>query len=80
MDQEVGSAIIAVVQLVFTIALLPTVFNRRAQIPRTTSGLTAAGLWVIAFVYAGLELNAALWAAALAALAWTFIFIYRPVR
>lgn len=80
MTPATGSAIIGVVQLVFTLALLPTLFNARAQVPRATSAITAAGLWLIAWVYLALAMHSAAGAAAAAAAVWTFVFVFRPVR
>jgi uncharacterized membrane protein len=75
-----GSAVIGLVQVVFTLALLPTVFDSRAQVPRPTSSITAGGLWIITSVYLALGLHSAAVAAAAAAAAWTFVFIFRPMR
>lgn len=80
MTPATGSIIIGVVQLVFTLALLPTVFSAQAQVPRATSLITATGLWLIAWVYLALAMLSAAGAATAAAAAWTFVFLFRPVR
>lgn len=74
------SDVIAGVQLVFAVALWPTLANRQAQVPRRTSVTTAAGLWVIAAVYVSLALWSAVAMAAVSASAWTFVAIARPLR
>lgn len=76
-EAATGSAIIAAVQCVFGIALLPTVMDSAARVPRSSSGITAAGLWAIAAVYALMGLWAAALAAGSTAGMWTLIFVYR---
>jgi len=80
LDPSTGSIIIAAVQIVFGLALLPTVCDRRAQVPRPSSAITALGLWVIAAVYLLMGLTSASMSATLAAALWSFVFFFRPVR
>lgn len=80
MTPDTASNIIAAVQIVFAVALLPTVLDRCAQVPRASSGITAAGLWLIGGVYVELGLISAAACAGVAAAMWTFILLCRPVR
>ena len=73
------SDVLALVQLAFVLALVPTLLNRRARVPRASSLVTAAGLFAVATVYATLELWTAVAMAALSATAWTFIAVRRAV-
>lgn len=74
------SRTIAVVQLIFALALIPTVLDSDAQVPRISSGITALGLWLIAFVYTRMpKMREATWMCTFCALCWTFVFIWRPV-
>lgn len=72
--------VIAVTQLIFTVALFPTLIDSKSMVARVTSAITAAGLWLIAIQYWRLDLYLAMSASAAAALIWTLIFIFRPVR
>lgn len=73
------SNVLAVVQLAFVMALLPTLANRRARVPRSSSVVTAAGLWIVAAVYVSLGLWTAVAMACLSAAAWTFIALQRAL-
>lgn len=73
------SDVLALVQLAFALALVPTLLNRRARVPRASSLVTAAGLFAVATVYATLELWTAVAMATLSASAWTFIAVRRAV-
>lgn len=77
---DAASAIIGAIQFSFALSVLPTIANRRAQVPRWTSGLTGGGLWVIAVIYADLGMGFAAASTAFCALAWTAVFVARPVR
>lgn len=73
------SDVLALVQLAFALALVPTLLNRRARVPRTSSLVTAAGLYAVATVYVTLELWSAVAMATVSAAAWTFIAVRRAL-
>ncbi len=71
---------IAFIQLVFTISLWPTLADKAAQIPRTTSVVTASGMWALCGIFASLELWTAVAMSLICAFAWSFIAVYRPIK
>jgi hypothetical protein len=60
--------------------LIPTVMNRDAQVPRTTSIPTGACIFVIGMVYASLGLWYAVVTAVIQSFLWAFIAVRRPVE
>jgi hypothetical protein len=69
-----------VVGLFFVLSLLPTVFNRRAKVPRRTSIPTAVGLLIIAVTDYTIRLYYSAAGSVLSALTWSFIAAWRPVK
>lgn len=57
--------------------LIPTVRNKTAQIPLTTSASTAAALWVYSYTFYTLELFLSAAATLVSAALWTFIAVKR---
>jgi hypothetical protein len=80
LSQETGSTIIGAVQLLFALVLLPSLFNSRTQVPRTSSSLTALGLFIIGVVYTMLGLRDAAVCGFIGAFVWLLLFFIRPVR
>jgi hypothetical protein len=74
------STVIAVVQLVFGLVLLPTLRNKNASVPRQTSVPMALGLFVIAAMYVRLGLWLAVGMASVCGVMWIFVVLFRPVR
>lgn len=71
------SDIIAAVSLTFGLVLLPTLLNHRAFVPRWSSALTAAGLFVIGLCFFDLSLWWAAVSEMFSALVWLTIFVWR---
>ena len=64
----------------YTLVLLPTCLNRKSEVPRSSSVMTASTLAVSGVVYATLGMW---WAASTCwadAAAWGFLFLFRPIR
>lgn len=71
---------IAIIQLVFTASMWPTIRDRRAQVPRWTSVITSCGMWFLVGIFSSLELWTAVGMSSLSATAWSFIAIWRPMK
>jgi hypothetical protein len=75
------SDIIGACQFLFAAMTLPTILSRKAAVPRLTSGVTAAGLWLIAAAFFTMGPLWVSFAGSMAcAAAWTVIFWVRPTR
>lgn len=70
---------ISVIQVGFSIMLLPTLLDAGSQVPRVSSGLTALGLAALAVIFASRGDRWASRGSLLAAGVWGFIFALRPV-
>jgi hypothetical protein len=70
---------IALIQGIFGLVLLPAVFDPSTQFNRFSSGITMAGLWVIAAVYTTMpmRMGRAIAMCVFCACCWTFIFLFR---
>jgi hypothetical protein len=77
MVEAMWDALITAGNLVIVPALLPTLLNRRAYVPRVTSGMTVLGivLAIAGLFGAGLLLSPLVLAAV--ACLWLFIFVFR---
>ena len=73
-------ATFAVGSACFTLALIPLLRNQRAMVPLKTSMMTAFWIGVFAFAHATIGFYWAAFTESLAALAWTFVAIYRRPR
>jgi hypothetical protein len=69
--------ILAVGSFIFSVALLPTIFNKKAAIPGWSSFLTAAVLSVFVGVYWSLGLWMTVFSGTTTAICWWFIFAFR---
>ncbi len=63
----------------FIPALVPTVFDRRAYIPRQTSGLAVIGIIIVIIALTGQGLVFSPLIITVAGLMWAFIFLFRAV-
>lgn len=72
--------VLSVTAVVFFVALLPSVLQRRTRVSRLTSVPTAAAVWVQAGVFATLGLVFTAVATFAIALAWTHIAIFRAME
>jgi len=64
---------------ILILPLIPTVLDKNAQIPRTTSIPTGACILTIGLVYATLGLWYATATAVTQSFLWAYIALYRPV-
>jgi hypothetical protein len=74
------SAVIAVVQFVFAVVLIPTLLSKKAYIHRFSSGLTAVGLFVIAVCFFLIRLDLAAIAEGITTIMWVALFVWRGKR
>lgn len=66
--------------LFFTLALLPTLFNKQAQVPRWTSVTKVVFLTTFVVAYASLGFVFSAWTTIVLVLTWTAVALWRPVR
>ncbi|QQG39585.1 MAG: hypothetical protein HYS81_04370 [Candidatus Aenigmatarchaeota archaeon] len=67
-------------QLIFMISLLPTVMDRKSQVPRQTSVTTTAIMLGFAVTYVSLNLYFAAALSCLLAIMWGVVAWKRPVK
>lgn len=72
--------LISVVQVLFVVALIPTLRDKNAAVPARTSALTAIGLFAITVAMLGLGEPLAALTSFASSTAWFFILVKRPVR
>ena len=70
-------AIITVGNIAFIPALLPTIFSRRAYVPRLTSGITVIGVAVVIVGLTGAGLVLSPIVVGAVGIMWGFIFLFR---
>lgn len=68
---------IALIQIVLTLTLWPTIRNKTSRIPWGTSVPATFGLWALGAIFATMEMWTAVATSWACALAWTFIALYR---
>jgi hypothetical protein len=64
-------------ELVFSIALIPSLVSKYDKPDRWTCGITTMVLWVFVPAYWSLELDFATWSGVLAATLWTILWIQK---
>lgn len=75
------SDVIGATQFVFAAMTLPTLLSPKAAVSRLTSGITTAGLFVIAIMFLSMgPLWVSFAGSLVCAIAWLAIFIRRPIR
>ena len=65
---------------VYVVCMLPTVFDKKAEVPRTTSTTYACAVTMLGVAYYTLELYIATTAFIVLLFIWIFIFLFRPLR
>lgn len=73
----VANVIFTLGSVAFTLALLPTLLNKRSAVPAFSSALTAGFLYAYVAADLLLGLGAAAVAGASTAVMWTLIFVFR---
>lgn len=76
-DPALASDAIGAVGFLFALVLLPTVRNAKAFVPRSSSGLTCAGLAVVAVAFASLSLWVACASEVAGVAVWLALFVWR---
>jgi len=71
-------AVLAICQVAFAVALVETIRDPAARVPRRTSVPTCLGLWASFFVFATLRLDWTALACLLNSILWFLVFTRRP--
>ena len=74
------SVVIAMVQVVFAVVLIPTLMDGRAYIPRSSSGLTVVASMVLAGCFFDLGLMVAGIVEIMSGMVWFILFVFRGIR
>lgn len=72
--------VLASATVVFFVALLPSMLDRKTQISRRTSVPTAGAVWVQGLTFASLGLGWTAFGTFCIAAAWTHLALFRPMR